>query len=178
MIKTVQVVMLPTIEKNWPKGRITKCICENSYVPLGKLEIDTIGHKLPNYMINTLDYWEPQHLYFISTDPNEEIKEGDWVYEECKVGKADIKEINKCKGIDNENGWIFFEKYQTGLGWCKKIIASTNKDLDLPIIPQQVIKYVLEEHLKLKNITPIAIPVNASKVLEKYLKLEEITPDK
>lgn len=120
--KLAQVVMLPTKEKNWSKKRIRKCINENIYVPLGKLEIDTIGHKLPNHMINTLDYWEPQHLYFISTDTNEEIK-GDEYY------------LGNVEGFSTE--WQLYVRGKGNVNGKtpKKIIASTDPALGLPAIP-------------------------------------------
>lgn len=66
-------------------------------------------------------------MYILSYD---EIKERDWVYEYVPVGqKPYISEIHKVISIDKKEGIIEFEEHTVGIGFYKKIIATTNPDL-------------------------------------------------
>jgi hypothetical protein len=75
MKKTVQIVTIPLDKKNWKPNTLCKYIKKDCiYKPYGKFEIDRIGHKLPNYAINTLEYWQTLQLLVLSDD---EIQAGD-----------------------------------------------------------------------------------------------------
>jgi hypothetical protein len=67
-------------------------------------------------------YWQAQQLLVLSDD---EIQKGDICHDYCDAGQPPYKHlIGKCLSVDKTNGWIEFKDYKTGLGWCKKIIAS------------------------------------------------------
>lgn len=70
-----------------------------------------------------------QHLYICSDD---NIKEEDYFY--------DMVKVRKCKGISME--YIDFEDggFCSRPSICKKIIATTDKSLNLPEIPEQFLK--------------------------------------
>jgi hypothetical protein len=87
---------------------------------------------------------EPGYIFTPIIVCDDEIKEGDKVYEECKVGLANRKEIHTCEKVDKEDGWIYFldENCKTGLGWCKKILVDT------PKIPHYVIHSIIIGELK------------------------------
>lgn len=74
-----------------------------------------------------------QHLYILS---NEEIKKGDWFCD--KRFPKNYPPIFNLNDINMQVLPIF----------CKKIIASTNKFLDLPSIQEEYIKYWIEEYNK------------------------------
>lgn len=84
--------------------------------------------------------YQPQHLYLVS---DMEIKEGDWCYhrshEPYTVGKA---------------------SKQTIMHWgCKKIEATTDKSLGLPLIPQSFIEEYVQ---KQRNIGKVYISFEES----------------
>lgn len=96
----------------------------------------------------------PQHLYVLS---NEEIKENDWFY--CS-DKTNYRHIFKCIGLtepenlkvknSKEIGCYFVKNNTDGYGdwakcYSKKIIATTDKSLGLPLISKTDIdKYISE----------------------------------
>jgi len=86
------------------------------------------------------------HLNFISTDPNEEIKEGDWI---IKIGEF-VKRAGK-----SEIDYLKIDK-----NYFHKIIASTDPSLGLPAIP-------------LTWIRDVYVPSNGS-IKEVMLEIEEV----
>lgn len=96
----------------------------NIFKDIGKLfysELEAQTGKSINSIVDGL------FMYILSYD---EIKERDWVYEYVPVGqKPYISEIHKVISIDKKEGIIEFEEHTVGIGFCKKIIATTNPDL-------------------------------------------------
>ncbi len=82
-----------------------------------------------------------EHLYILS---NDKIKEGDWFY--CKQTNT----IQQC--FSNKKG-ILNEKYS----FYKKIIATTDKSLNLPQIPEWFIEYLIEQYNKSNKITYVNV---------------------
>lgn len=87
---------------------------------------------------------EFDHLYVIS---DEEIKEGDWFYYK-HFGEDIIDKTNENTDLVNLNNP---DKY------FKKIIASTDKSLELPQIPQQFIEQYIESYNKNNNIDKVMV---------------------
>jgi hypothetical protein len=112
MKKTVQIVTIPLNKEGWGKGDI----CSHTLTSIDK-----------KYLIAANDNPDgengrAQQLLVLSDD---EIQEGDICHDYCDAGQPPYKHlIGKCLSVDKTNGWIEFEDYKTGLGWCKKIIAS------------------------------------------------------
>lgn len=77
-----------------------------------------------------------QHLYFIS---NKEVQVGDWYIAERNTGKKLSKCCNKHEGmIISEHGY-----YPYDIEECKKVVATTDTSLNIPLIPQSFVeKYV------------------------------------
>lgn len=76
-----------------------------------KLSYSTIGGK-----VHKSDIYQPQHLYIISDD---KLKDGDWCYDTHP--KAEMK-INQWQNSYN--------KIESLITHCQKIIATTDKSLD------------------------------------------------
>jgi len=81
----------------------------------------------------------PQHLYFLS---DEEIKEGDWYMTEIP---HTIWQYDRNKGLSS------------GRGWNKKIIATTDKSLNLPHTSDSFIEKYVEEYNKGNIITEVMV---------------------
>jgi len=101
----------------------------------------------------------PQHLYILS---DEEIKKGDWVVAPHNGTKlvTTIKEITKT-GFAVHGIVIGFDA-GCQLTSCKKIIASTDKTLSLPGIPQPYIEYYIEEYNKDNVIEEIELEIDTN----------------
>ena len=113
---------------------------------------------------------QAQHLYILS---DEEIKEGDWVYEnnlnqETKIYQI-LKREDRLMFFRFRSVPIWLDKDQHG---CKKIIATTdylilktsksiNKkqfpDIIVPQIPQSFIEYFVEQYNKGNIITKVMV---------------------
>ena len=123
MKKKCRVILLPTnYTAGWRKGNVIKNI--SSELPAGRLEIAPYDSLID--LIRRPLEWQAQHLYFINDD---EIKKGDWcattnTKADSFVGKAD-----------------YTAKMLRGSYW-KKIVASTDSSLNLPLIPQEWVKDV------------------------------------
>jgi len=102
-----------------------------------------------------------QHLYFLS---NNEIKEGDWVYSNCKHTslEKDNYRVFKCTRIGN-TGIVFGEIGDTlvssdSINWCKKIIATTDTSLQYAVDKSP---YPMEVY---------GLPTPSQSFIEKYIK--------
>lgn len=147
----------------------TKDIHETVFAKSIKLMSDVqLGtFDLINKFFLSLEYWQPQHMYFTSDEP---IKSGDWVlhYTDAKDGQFifqcnkdfEAEQHNGIVGTINNEETVFMPKY------CHKIVASTNKNLllpgagsvnskaSLPLIPFDFLVYFVEKQGKnIKNIT-------------------------
>jgi len=102
-----------------------------------------------------------QHLYFLS---NNEIKEGDWVYSNCKHTslEKDNYRVFKCTRIGN-TGIVFGEIGDTlvssdSINWCKKIIATTDRSLKI------------DNWGKVSGVFDDGLPQPSQSFIEKYIK--------
>lgn len=68
-----------------------------------------------------------QHLYITSDD---EIKEKDYVYVACS--EVEVEEIRQVTGYYNGQ-FLFDDKSQIDIEYCKKVIATTDKSLHNPV---------------------------------------------
>ena len=112
-MKTIKakLVMLPTLDKS---ANLMVCVKSHNgndssgekNVTKGEL-VYGVGKRSNN------NYYEKQHLYAITS---EEIKEGDWYY------NLNTRTILVCNN-SNINAVNLFN--------CRKIVATTNKDLNL-----------------------------------------------
>lgn len=136
------VVMLPTNQKT--NGMICKDIT-------GQDKIIAIKTK---YLMEHEDYIG-HHLYIISDD---EIKEGDWVYENNLNQETQIYQIynrnNELGFFRFRNVWISLNRKQNS---AKKIIATTDNSLELPQPPQQFIEEFIEEYNQENIITDVLV---------------------
>lgn len=147
--KKCKVVMLPTNEKAI-KGDIlmsSEMLYDKDIYPLSFI---------------TNPYWEwnkgKQHLYIISDD---EIKDGDWVYENNLNQKTKIYQIEK------RDGQLMFFRFENVPIWlnknvhnCKKIIATTNTSLNLPQPSPQFITKFIESYNKGNVISDVLVEYN------------------
>jgi hypothetical protein len=69
------------------------------------------------------NHFKPQHLYITN---DEEIKENDYVIVSCS--EVNIEEVRIVTGYYNEQ-FLFDDKSQIHMDYCKKIILTTNEDL-------------------------------------------------
>lgn len=108
MKKTVSIVTLPLNKEGWDKDDIIS-------------HLD--GCKLADFDLKkTVGAWKAQQLLVLSDD---EPKDGDICDDYCDVGDEPYTHlIGKCLSVDKANGWIKFDGYETGIDWCKKILAS------------------------------------------------------
>lgn len=113
MKKTVQIVTIPLNKEGWGNNALLK-----RQPP--QIDQYIIADKGSNPVTESI--WQAQQLLVLSDD---EIQEGDICHDYCDAGQPPYKHlIGKCLSVDKTNGWIEFKDYKTGLGWCKKIIAS------------------------------------------------------
>lgn len=120
--KRIKVVMLPTEENNTPTikyaSNLGYSLCKKSYTAA---EFRQVG-------------FECYDLYFLSDD---EIKEGDW----CIHTSYNKSILIKIKYIEDKGKHIMTECGKNCWGdYCKKIIATTDKSLELPQPSQAFIK--------------------------------------
>ena len=92
-----------------------------------------------------------QHLYLVS---DEEIKEGDWYYTSLE---HDRPWICKCKSIDKSkeywlDGHLKYVGGAQGKWGSYKIIATTDKSLGLPLIPESFVKEWTEKQGKIEYV--------------------------
>lgn len=136
MLKKRQIVMLPAEKAEI--NQIMKYIKES---PLHDSEIDKPVNSLTlnkNHNVTKSNpFWQAQHLYIFS---NEEIKEGDWYYDEISEG------INKATGA-----WSKIFKTTDYGNKVKKIIAITDPELHkdgVAKIPHSFIEEYITEYNK------------------------------
>ncbi len=110
-----------------------------------------------------------QHLYFTLPQSDLEIskiKEGDYV----RIGKRIVKAVKNCGTIGynsfNEVAFLYFQKNH------EKVIATTDKSLGLPSIPQSFIEYYITEYNKKNLIETIEVELEAPKVLDDDIFLD------
>ena len=121
-ILTVQVKALATAEKqlNLPMLCIKNCSG-------GKVGHYGICYNLDVFNINGVKYWQPQHLYLIST---ENIKEGDLVHHNDGTGWL-IGRYTKHNTVYDKTDCVAISPRTRP----SKIIASTDRSLGVPLIP-------------------------------------------
>lgn len=136
--RTVQVIMLPTNKSNL-------ALFSNS---------DDYDNKIVDKLqffkdeVESLEYnLKPQHLYFTS---NEEIKEGDkFIWKSQMYGNTEIYTFKEDVGygIKIAEGYIVNHS-----GNCGKVIATTDKSLNLPLIPQSFIEEYVKKNGEIKEV--------------------------
>ena len=149
--KKCKVVMLSTNEK----------------AQKGQLAI--LNNRLITIMSEFQIFAKPKHLYITS---DEEIKEGDWVMLNYRIGKSIDKALPAClqNAFHNADFWNAENKTQN-LG-NKPIIATTDTSLrrmgadgivdialglEISYIPESFIKYFIEEYNKGNVITKVMV---------------------
>lgn len=110
---------------------------------------------------------ENKNLYIIS---NDEIKEGDYYY------RQGLKCIDQCS--NEEHGEVLSkDKY------CKKVIASTDSSLGLPMIQESFINHYVESYNKGEVITsvqiefewePLFVPIPDYKVTDNFINIKSV----
>lgn len=154
MKKTVQVIMLPTTVYS---SEIQPPIVSN----FGKLSI--INN--PAYYDREREY---QHLHFTS---NEEIKEGDkFIWKSQMYGNTEIYTFKEDigYGIRIAEGYIVNHSGNFG-----KVIATTDKSLNLPLIPQSFIEEYVKNKGEIKEVDVEFGPGNIPIVLYNDIMLCE-----
>ena len=139
-----QVVMLPTNKKSdlrIVRGYDGNALC---YDPL------MTPTQIYNNKNHTLSY---HHLYIIS---DEEMKEGDYVYVACS--EVNVYEIRQITEYYNGQ-FLFDDKSQIDMDYCKKIIATTNTSLKINHFNKGVFKNL--EYL---------LPQPSQEFIEAYVK--------
>lgn len=143
-----KIVMLPVnVSKryNCTQGLIVKCIKEWTPIGESKREINKLSIS-KNWSQGVLEYYEPQHLYFLS---NEEIKEGDYFYNDLfnmvdQLIKGGLVTDDLIQTL-NEN------KHN------RKIIATTDISLGLPQPSQSFIQAYIKAYNENKPITKVLV---------------------
>ena len=132
MDKKIKVVMLPTDEKANGENIIVK-----QYSELGL----AFGYNITNV----------HNLYFLS---DEEIKEGDlFIYLKDKViHKA---HFNSTKAFSHCKDGDYIIAYENNL--CKKVIASTDKSLELPQPSEEFLESYVKAYNEGKQITEVMV---------------------
>ena len=152
MKKNCQVLMLLTNTNNYSKGDIIK-LREDKLV---------IADYNMQYANNS-----SANLYFTS---NEVIKEGDWYIYDNRVFQSEGQDYNGTFNLVlHRGGW-------TKASLCTKVIATTDKSLNLPIIPQSFVEEYVKSNGEIKEV-PIAYCNDGSiaiiNILKKKQTLEE-----
>lgn len=136
MKKKCKVVMLPTEEATWPNciwlGRISR-----------QLRLDKSYNHEPKSIEPIDNSMLPQHLYILS---DEKIKVGDCYLDECNTPR-------RCF-IDDSRYWAVRESY-------KKIIATSNKSLNLPDPSPEFIEEFIREYNKGNVIKEVMVEYDA-----------------
>lgn len=144
---------------NCTQDLIVKCIKE--WIPIGesKREVNKLSIS-KNWSQGVLEYYEPQHLYFISTD---KIRERDWciIFNNKLPEKILLRQniygaTGSTIGIDD-----YLNKY------CYKIIASTDPSLNLPKPSDSFLKVYIDAYNNNK------IPFNNIDINSCYFKPNE-----
>lgn len=139
----LDVIILPTNEAS----NIGKVIKKMSNREIGQLDY------FNSSMLQSLEYYEPQYLYFLS---NEKIKKNDYFYSEFK-GEKRILKFNKLvvpfpndKKVEaTTDRKLILKPYDTRF----KSVTLNRKSCDevVPQIPQQFIKHFINEFNKLDS---------------------------
>lgn len=165
MKKKVSVVMLPTEKASQIyKHSILSTGCE-SLGWFSEFKITDNTTKIGDFIhyINTY-----QHLYFLSDD---EIKEKDWIFANQGVHKViDLKKDNYPYGTNNKNG----DKIYHHKNW-KKIIATTNEELNLPRPSNEFLK----KYCELGGINKVLVEYDCdhSQMPNKVIDVLKVAPD-
>ena len=130
MYKKVNVVMLPTNEKASNIVKILK---------------DTISYTTTE----NISGGTYQHLYITS---DEEMKKGDYVYVACS--EVNVYEIRQITEYYNGQ-FLFDDKSQIDMDYCKKIIATTDTSLGLPQPSKSFIQAYIKAYNESKPITNV-----------------------
>jgi hypothetical protein len=112
----------------------------------GRLRLPITGAELRR-IVNNNTNWKPQHLYLIS---NEEIKDGDYCVCVKKFGvlftDGTEHKFNQLIKVEHE------AYYQVNKTDYKKVIATTDTTLNLPLIPQSFIEKYVEVNDKIDEV--------------------------
>lgn len=140
------IVMLPTNENTFNRGDIVLHTNDNTLFQA-------------TLSCTCYDIEKPQHLYITS---NEEIKEGDYAYHKILgIGRIVILYGEECfQTIKlHPNDGSVTTPWKRNIPDIKKIIATTDKSLNLPLIPQSFIEKYIEEYNKDNTITEVLVEV-------------------
>lgn len=146
MKKEIQVVMLPTEKAsvNCLSKRIEKVYKEDIIGELTLVDNPYFIEAFNEGKEFATDGLKMQYLYFLS---DEEIKEGDWKYNE-KLNCI-TQHLREGKGLP--------DRAKVAAEWCKKIIATNDESLFLPYAKTQCPKCSgkmivnLPDHIKCEN---------------------------
>ena len=133
-----KAVMLPTNESSKIENLVT----------YQKRNLAKVIKEGINPKDSTVQFW---NLYIISDD---EIKKGDYVYVACS--EVNVYEIRQITEYYNGQ-FLFNDKSQIDMNYCKKIIATTDVSLGLPQPSQQFIQKYIEEYNKGNIITDVLV---------------------
>lgn len=166
--KIVKVVMLPN-PKDFSIGTIITFNFKENNVVVTKIGIindmfDTticVTYKTQHGIISSIGLNEEnkdiktQELYFISTDPKDEIKEGEWyIIKLFNIeGKSEGWFLEQCRSII-ENIWVNKNSVELTrhIENCKKIIATTDLSLSLPLIPESFVEAYVKAEGKIDEV--------------------------
>ncbi len=134
MKKLLKPIMLPTNQQGRKYGDLMKVVIEREGETLNHLFIS----RRDTFPIHN-EYYQHQHLYLI--DETAEIKEGNWYF--ANQG------IRKCIRIDKGNyPYVHLNKSGEEISdfytWKGILVASTDKSLNLPGIPQSALEYFVK----------------------------------
>jgi len=142
MYKEVKIVMLPSEETGIKIGDITKP--NKDYFESNPLLGNDLGLAIREFKANKS--YTTQHLYITSDD---EIKEGDWILLKS-IGKGQIGKYSFDKEYQTHDLTTLSNvhyPYKTK-EYFVKVIASTDKSLNLPSLSDEFLKEFIETYNK------------------------------
>lgn len=163
MHETCEVIMLPTSRKN--KNVLWKLISSDSRFGSLGLPEDETKHNILHYGDdNIFGAWkygsiQCQHLYIAS---NGKIEVGDWVvydvsgYNDPEYDSHFLGRVLNTDEVGEPNAHYRVEKRGDTLSWhveyCKKVIAATDVELELPSIPDSFIREYANTNGEITNV--------------------------
>lgn len=148
IVKGFDLIMLPTIGKEIHPNQ---GIFEGLLKGIGRSELNNL---LGQIVLNkkpgigyVIDMWEPQHLYILSD--NKIVTKDFFIHNNI------IKRCDYIIGKDNDYSIYVSDKEHFSFQ-CKKIIASTDKSLKLPLISNVFLRSFINFYNENKK-TPVSI---------------------
>lgn len=125
---------------------------KENVIPFGEKETTTLIDCSPSFQVEETDGYYI-HLYLVSDD---EIKEGDYVY--CKSDVLDdfIDKVETLEELSIARGEQYVCK-------SKKVIATTDPSLNIPLIPEQFVK----DYCDSNGIGEVMVDYDILKIYEK-----------